>query len=289
MACKEKNILVRTKSRKKYKPSGKAFGRLYSLMAKKEYIDPDPLLFLWKYEKKEEREISALISCALAFGRVELILKAVEKVLDILQRLPGKDLAEKLKKASPEELQKSLQNFQYRFVSGKDLALFLAGAGRLLKEYSSLEKAFLAGYEEKDKNILPALENFGKKLCSFFPAGKHFLFPVPSGKSACKRPLLMLRFLVRNKDVDTGTWKSILPAKLLVPLDTHMFRMAKELGFTKLKSASLAASEEITAKFALFDASDPVKFDFPLTRFGINPAFRGKKICEVLQSLEEEE
>ena len=157
----------------------------------------------------------------------------------------------------------------------------------MLKEYGSLENAFLADYDENtQENILPALESFGRRLCKFFPAGKHFLFPVPSGKSACKRPLLMLRFLVRRKDVDTGTWTTLPPSKLLYPLDTHMFRIAKELGFCSRKSAGLAAAKEITENFRILDGEDPVKFDFPLTRFGIHPSFRGKNICEVLQELE---
>ena len=287
MACRKEKTAVRKKVVKKYRPSGKSFGRLYFLMAKEEYIDPDPLLFLRKYEKKEDREIAALIATSLAFGRVGLILKSVEKVLHILSLLPGKGPAETLRKNPLEKLQKAFKDFQYRFVTGKDMAFFLAGAGKLLEEYSSLEDAFLAGYHENiHTDILPALESFGRRLCTFFPSGKHFLFPVPSGKSACKRPLLMLRFLVRNKDVDTGTWTKLPPSKLLYPLDTHMFRIAKELGFCSLKSANMAASKEITENFAAFDKEDPVKFDFPLTRFGIHPSFRGKNICEVLQELE---
>lgn len=287
MACRKENIAVRKKVVKKYRPSGKSFGRLYFLMAKEEYIDPDPLLFLRKYEKKADREIAALIAASLAFGRVNLILKSVEKVLYILSLLPGDGPADTLGKNPLEKLQEAFKDFQYRFVTGKDMAFFLAGAGNMLKEYGSLENAFLAGYDENThSDILPALESFGRRLCTFFPSGKHFLFPVPSGKSACKRPLLMLRFLVRNKDVDTGTWTKIPPSKLLYPLDTHMFRIAKELGFCSLKSANMAASKEITENFAAFDKEDPVKFDFPLTRFGIHPSFRGKNICEVLQELE---
>ena len=287
MTCRKENIAVRKKVVKKYRPSGKSFGRLYFLMAKEEYIDPDPLLFLRKYEKKEDREIVALIAASLAFGRVNLILKSVEKVLYILSLLPGEGPAETLRKNPLDRLLDAFKDFRYRFVTGKDMALFLAGAGKMLEEYTSLEEAFLTGYDENiHSDILPALENFGRILCRFFPSGKHFLFPVPSGKSACKRPLLMLRFLVRNKDVDTGTWTKIPPSKLLYPLDTHMFRIAKELGFCSLKSAGMAASKEITENFARFDADDPVKFDFPLTRFGIHPSFRGKNICEVLRELE---
>lgn len=292
MTCRnrKKSIPVREKVRRKYKPSGKSFGRLYSLWAKKEYIDPDPLLFLWKYEKKEDRELIALIASSLAFGRVTMILQNIEKILSLLSLLPGEGIMEKVKNASVKDLEKIFASFRYRFITGKDMALFLAGAGELFRQYGTMEKAFLAGYDEKhDPDILPALEKFGRKLCKNFPSGKHFLFPLPSGKSACKRPLLMLRWLIRKEDVDTNLWQKIPAKKLLVPLDTHMFQIAVSLGFCSLKTPSLAASKMITEAFAAFAPDDPVKFDFPLTRFGINPAFKGKNICEVLAYYEKEE
>lgn len=293
MTCRNenKNFPVRKKVRKKYEPSGKSFGRFYSLLAKKQYIDPDPLLFLRKEgRRKEEKELIALIASSLAFGRVDQIMSAVEKVLSILSLLPGNSPVEKIKKASREDLEKYFSSFRYRFVSGENMAFFLAGAGSLFRKYGSLEKAFLAGYDEKnDPDILPALEKFGRELCKNFPSGKHFLFPLPSGGSACKRPLLMLRWLIRQEDVDTGLWKSIPAKKLLYPLDTHMFRIACSLGFCTFKTPSLAASAMITKAFAKFSPEDPVKYDFPLTRFGIHPSFKGKNICEVLRELENTE
>lgn len=279
MTCGKKTFPAGGKVSKGKRPSRAELGRLYSLFAREEFIEPDPLSFLRKCRKKEDREVVALIASALAFGRVELILKAIEEVLTRLSRLPGKGEAETLKKNSPESLEKAFSSFKYRFVSGQALALFLAGAGALLREYSSLEDAFLAGYDaDRHTDLLPALENFGNGLCRFFPEGKSFLFPVPSGKSACKRPLLMLRWLVRDRDVDTGTWKKIPKNLLLVPLDTHMFRTAKALGLCSGKTPTLAAAKEITQAFARIDPEDPVKFDFPLTRFGINPAFKGKSL-----------
>lgn len=279
MTCGKKTLAAGGKVSGGKRPSRAELGRLYSLFAREEFIEPDPLSFLRKCRKKEDREVVALLASSLAFGRVELILKAVEEVLTRLSCLPGKGEAQTLRQNSPEALEKAFSSFRYRFVSGRELALFLAGAGALLREYSSLEDAFLAGYDEGNHaDLLPALESFGNRLCRFFPEGKSFLFPVPSGKSACKRPLLMLRWLVRDRDVDTGTWKKIPKKLLLVPLDTHMFRTAKSLGFCSGKTPTLAAAKEITQAFARIDPEDPVKFDFPLTRFGINPTFRGKSL-----------
>jgi len=60
---------------------------------------------------------------------------------------------------------------------------------------------------------------------------------------------------------------------LIVPLDTHMARIAKHLGLTRRRSANGAMALEITEGFRRFAPDDPVKYDFALTRFGIRPDF----------------
>lgn len=79
---------------------------------------------------------------------------------------------------------------------------------------------------------------------------------------------------MRKDEVDPGDWKKIPASKLIVPLDTHMHRIAKELGFTKRKQANLKTAVEITKAFAKIEPFDPVKYDFVLTRFGIHDELR---------------
>ena len=52
-----------------------------------------------------------------------------------------------------------------------------------------------------------------------------------------------------------------------------MHRIAKELGLTGRKPADMRTAAEITASFAALCPRDPVKYDFCLTRFGINDSF----------------
>ena len=40
--------------------------KLYRDYTKREYIDPDPLMFLYEYEEPADREIAALIASSLA-------------------------------------------------------------------------------------------------------------------------------------------------------------------------------------------------------------------------------
>jgi uncharacterized protein (TIGR02757 family) len=84
---------------------------------------------------------------------------------------------------------------------------------------------------------------------------------------------LFLRWMVRQDEIDPGGW-NIDPAKLIVPVDTHMLRITRRLGFTGRKQADLKTAVEISGVFRLFSPEDPAKYDFSLTRMGIHPDVR---------------
>ena len=95
--------------------------------------------------------------------------------------------------------------------------------------------------------------------------------PSPDGGSACKRLNLFLRWMVRKDNVDPGIWQSIPASHLIVPLDTHMHRIAKAMGLTSRKQADIQSAIEITGAFSFIRPADPVRYDFALTRLGIKP------------------
>ncbi len=96
--------------------------------------------------------------------------------------------------------------------------------------------------------------------------------------------------MVRPADgVDLGIW-SIAPSELVIPVDTHIHRISRNLGLTKRRTASWAAAEEITAALRKFDPEDPVKYDFALCHFGVSrecPSRQDPVKCErcVLQDV----
>jgi hypothetical protein len=75
------------------------------------------------------------------------------------------------------------------------------------------------------------------------------------------------------------------PADLLMPLDTHVLRVAINLGLLPDgASANLATARRLTALLALVDPGDPVRFDFALCRLGILqtcPTRERLSACEV--------
>jgi uncharacterized protein (TIGR02757 family) len=91
----------------------------------------------------------------------------------------------------------------------------------------------------------------------------------PARGSACKRLHLFLRWMVRRDEVDPGGWESVARSKLVVPLDAHMYALARRLGLTGRGQADGRTALEVTAAFRAINAADPVKYDFALTRVGI--------------------
>lgn len=250
-------------------PLGHRLERLYSVCNDPRYIHPDPLETILPFRRIEDREIAALLASSLAYGRVNQILKSIRRVLEIMGDSPRRYL----ETASPEQLERDFAGFKHRFHTGEDLAQLFRGVQRALERHGSLEKCFLSGFSSGDRTVLTASERFTEELCCFFPAGESTLLPSPKHGSACKRLHLMLRWLVRKDKVDPGGWDSIPARCLIVPLDTHMHRLARELGLTRRNAADRKTAEEITYAFSRCCPEDPVRYDFSLTRFGIHPDF----------------
>ena len=107
-----------------------------------------------------------------------------------------------------------------------------------------------------------------------FPRGRlsrgyRHLFPLPSTGGPCKRLHLFLRWMVRRAPPDFGLWPEVSPAKLLMPVDTHIENMCRAVGLTSRKSRNWRMAVEITDRLRRLDADDPVKYDFALCHLGI--------------------
>ena len=238
---------------------------LYRKLNRRRYIHPDPLEFLYGYDDPGDREIVALVASSLAVGRVSLILKSVSIVLELM----GPNPAHYLSGARQKRMASSLDGFKHRFITGRNIIALLMAAKQLIRRYGSLRECFVAGMRGDDETVLPALKTFAGHLIEAGDGGCGWCVPNPLLSSACKRLNLMLRWLVRQDEVDPGGWTCVGAEKLIVPLDTHMYKIGLAMGATRRKSADMRTALEITAGFRYIFPSDPVKYDFALTRLGI--------------------
>jgi uncharacterized protein (TIGR02757 family) len=238
---------------------------LHRMYHRREFVQPDPLQFLYDYPDVADREIVALVAGSLAYGRVGQILVSVRRVLEAMDCRPRRFVTDR----TPSQMAKALAGFRHRFNTGDQMAALLAGLKKVLRRHGSLEACLMQGLRADDPTTLGGLEALAGEIHQ--AAGgpwNHLLCDVGKG-GACKRLHLMLRWLVRSDQVDPGGWNHVSPARLLVPLDVHMHRLAVAMGATARRQADRRTAIEVTRAFAAIAPDDPVRYDFCLTRLGI--------------------
>jgi uncharacterized protein (TIGR02757 family) len=218
---------------------------------------PDPLLIATAHND----ETIALICALFAYGNARLIVKFLES-LDF-----------SLLEASDEKIQKTLSSHYYRFQNAQDVATLFMALKRV-RERDSIENIFYKGYK-KEENVLEGLWGFIDTLKSVHPhksRGYDFLVgSVPkkvTGMGTYKRYMMYLRWMVRKDALDLGLWTKIDKKDLIMPLDTHTFKVSQRLGLLKRKTYDMKASIELTQRLKKFDSLDPIKYDFALYRLG---------------------
>jgi uncharacterized protein (TIGR02757 family) len=240
---------------------------LYGKLNRREFVHPDPLEFLYRYDDPDDREIVGLIASTLAYGRVRQILRSVGNALE----RTGPHPAAFVRNSSPDSLRRAFEGFKHRFTTGEDLSSMLDGVRAAVDEHGTLGGFFSTLLRPEDETVLPALTIFVGSITAA-PVGRPggaCPLSAPERGSACKRLHLFLRWMVRRDDVDPGGWDTVPASKLIVPLDTHMHRLSLLLGLTDRRQANGRTALEVTSAFREFSPDDPVKYDFALTRLGI--------------------
>jgi uncharacterized protein (TIGR02757 family) len=246
--------------------------KLYAKYNRKDNIAPDPLGFVYRYSSNADREIVGLLSAMLAYGRVAQISNSLEKLLGILGEHPAEFV-----KQFDNSKKTRIKDFKHRFNTGRDIADVLELLKWALEKHGSLERFFIIGCDKDDTNIVSALSVFCQTLLQKHAAANNgvvrqsfkYLLSDPANKSACKRLNLYLRWMIRDDDVDTGTWKLVDKSKLIIPMDVHMSRITRMMGFHDKKNITLNTAVEVTERFAEIEPADPVKYDFVLCRMGM--------------------
>ncbi|WP_236579151.1 TIGR02757 family protein [Hydrogenimonas urashimensis] len=216
---------------------------------------PDPLMVA-----RDLDDDRAILLCALFgygnAGRIVTFLRSLDfSLLDADER----------------EIRKGLEH-RYRFQSPEDVVqifLTLRRAG-----HGAMEEIFMEGYRRNHAvidGVFELIEYFGR-LNGWNSRGYRFLTStVPADgrpRSAYKRWMMFLRWMVRKEALDLGRWRGVDTADLIMPLDTHTFRVSRRLGLLKRKSCDWKAAVELTRSLKRFCPEDPVRYDFALYRIG---------------------
>lgn len=241
---------------------------LYYVKYNSQLSSKDPIWKLSNVNSKSDKEVLAFIISCYSYGNITQINNFIEKVLGFTS-LNIYDFILNYKRSSKE----AGLDFRYRFNTTQDFFDLIHGLSVIFKKYGSLKHLFLKYYNNNDGNILIALNGFTSEIRQIAKGSKSFeyLVPLVSKKSACKRLMLFLRWMVRKDKIDLGLWgKSVDTSKLIMPVDIHVYRAARKYKLTERKSYDMKFAIELTNKLKQYDPKDPVKYDFALCHLGVD-------------------
>jgi uncharacterized protein (TIGR02757 family) len=276
-------------------PTAHASALAAVLAAVEQGLDPearrarDPVAFPHRYADARDRELVGLFAALLAYGRVDLIARALTDATARMGPHPAAAAAADDRAAAAGRF----DGFVYRFTRGPDLARLWVGIGEVQRSGRTLEDVFLAADRPDppggSPDLRPALAGLRRTLLAPTMdepepprrAFEHF-FPDPDRGSATKRLWLYLRWMVRGPDaIDLGLWRRVSPARLTMPVDTHIHRLGRYLGLTTRPSADFRTAQDITAALRALEPADPLRWDFALTHLGIAGACARRRVPEI--------
>lgn len=238
-----------------------------------DFIENDPVQFPRAYEKQQDIEIAAFLASTIAWGNRKQILTGCRKMFhDIMKNRPFEFvISGRFNDIDP------AMNIHRTFF-GRDLVYMCRGLQFVYLQCNTLAIAF----SESDSNVWDGFSRL-RELFAQANGGeysRHISNPTPNrhkGGSACKRLNLMLRWLCRQDGiVDMGIWHNLKPSELMIPLDTHVARIGREMGLIERNGNDRKTVEELTAKLRELDKNDPCKYDFAL--FGLGESQKRAKL-----------
>jgi len=213
-----------------------------------DFISHDPIQFPHRYLQKQDIEISGLLTAVMSFGNRRQILKKAGELHVLMGASPYEYV---LTRRWEGDFPSSDRRSFYRMLSYSDFHVYFS---RLYEAYSSFQSL------EDALRVYPGIPM--ERLCAFLNV---------SAKSPQKKLNMFLRWMIRkNSEVDFGIWESFDCKDLIVPLDTHVCRVACGLGLTDTATFSLKNARRITAALAEVFPNDPCLGDFALFGYGVN-------------------
>ena len=235
--------------------------KLVEIYETKDFIKDDPIQFPHRFTNKKDIEIAGFIASLIAYGNRKVFIKKLDNLFDIAQNEPLNFILN--------FKSKDLKDFNYRFGTTEDFVEIFWILKELYSKDGGLEELFKYGYENSENFFIPVCDYFYSHFKKEGTLGTKFMIPNPRNNGAMKRMCMLLRWFVRKGPVDLGIWDFMKPSELLIPLDTHVARISRQMGLLKRCSNDFKSVLEITNNLKAFDANDPIKYDFALFGYGI--------------------
>lgn len=208
-----------------------------------QYFQEDPIAFPRHFAERgaalQDVEVAAVFAAHFAWGRRAMIVRDTERLMDEMQWHPYEYVMNGVWRDD--------DTSAHRTVKWKEVAAICGRLRDVYSESGSLESLSVAEIRTKV---------YGQK---------------PDAKAPNKKINMMRRWMVRRDGkVDIGLWKDSDPARLIIPLDVHVYEEATALGLTSRRAKDIGTAEEITDAFREIWPDDPCRGDFALFGYGVS-------------------
>lgn len=222
-------------------------------------------------------EIAAFISSLIAFGSRKAFIQKLDDLFKIMDNQPYNFVIN----FNPDKL----KGFKYRIFKDTDIIEVFYILNKLYTQDGGLKKLFEYGYNAPHPNPPPLVGREKKPILTMLQVvvdyfysnvqnkvgrGFYNMIPNPKNGGTMKKMNLFLRWMVRKPPVDLGIWDFIPTEKLLIPFDTHVSKLSREMGLLTRKIDDFKAVLELTENLKKIDPKDPTKFDFAIFGLGVN-------------------
>jgi len=234
------------------------------------FIDDDPISIPHGFADPRDQEVIGFYAALLAWGRRDVMLRKLRELCKRMHHAPYRFV----RTFDPERDGEALDGFVHRTFQPIDARWLTKNLSAALDEYGSMEGLFAAHLPDKTASggspVGPMLQGVSTTLLAMHddtPQRLRKHLARPKAGSACKRLNMYLRWMVRPGPVDFGHWSCLDRADLMLPVDVHVGRQARELGLLTRKSNDWKAVRRLTAVCRHFCPSDPARYDFAF--FGV--------------------
>lgn len=148
-----------------------------------------------------------------------------------------------------------------------ELNIYRTLTGKAFKEVCHLLRRFYSrnsSVKEYLKKHSITFDDLLISLCNLYEPAR---LGSPYRNSACMRINMLLRWMVRQDEIDLGLWQTdfIKPENLYAIMSPHVAQQAQRIGFISYPKESWKAVMELTHVYRQWDIKDPLKYDFILT------------------------
>ncbi len=228
-----------------------------------DFIKDDPISIPRSYTTKQDIEITGFWVAMLSWGQRKTIISKSTELFALMDGAPYDFIIN-----HKEKDRQIFKDFKHRTFQYTDTLHFLEFLQWYYKNHESMESAF-----DFSIDASTALSRFHDL---FFhqetaPQRTRKHVATPQRKSSCKRLNMFLRWMVRKDErcVDFGLWNAIPMSKLMIPLDVHVERIARQLNLLTRKQRDWRSVVELTDNLRELDPSDPVRYDYALFGAGV--------------------